>query len=275
MLLAFDIGNSSITVGVFRIDGSDEISGPLCRFQLSARANSTSDEYVMFIRDYLEHAGIGVRDSREYFDDAVDCAVISSVVPGLTHILSRTASVLTGSEPFIITPGIHTGFGIRIKDPAQLGSDIVANTAASLRLSAPPFVILDMGTATTLTVIDEHTDIIGTIIMPGVRISHDALTGSAALLSGVALEKPDDLIGRDSRTSILSGVIGGHILMIDGFIRNIREELGLKESGVKLGLIATGGLADTIIPHTRNRFRYEPDLTLIGAAELYRRNVRK
>lgn len=273
MLLAFDVGNSSITVGAFRMNGSDGISAPVCRFQLSARAGATSDEYVMLIRDYLEHAGIGVRDSRRSFDDVIDCAVISSVVPGLTHVLVKAAASLTGSEPFVITPGIHTGFGIRIKDPAQLGSDIVANAAASLRLSTPPFVILDMGTATTLTVADEHTDIIGTIIMPGVRISMDALTGSAALLSGVTLEKPGDLIGRDSRTSILSGVIGGHILMIDGFIRNIREELGLKESGVKLGLIATGGLADTIIPHTRNRFRYEPDLTLIGAAELYRRNV--
>jgi len=275
VLLAIDIGNSSITVGVFRLDGSDEIPAPLCSFQLSSRAGATSDEYIMFIRDYLEHAGIGVCGSRVRFDDAVDCAVISSVVPGLTHVLRKAAASLTGSEPFMITPGIHTGFGIRIKDPAQLGSDIVANTAASVRLSTPPFVILDMGTATTLTTVDQSGNIIGTIILPGVRISLDALTGSAALLSGVTLEKPDDLIGRDSRTSILSGVIGGHILMIDGFIRNIREELGLKESGIRLGLIATGGLADTIIPHTRNRFRFEPSLTLIGAAELYRRNARR
>ncbi len=275
MLLAFDIGNSSITIGAFRLDPSGEISSPVCRFQISARSGSTSDEYVMFIRDYLEHAGIGVCGSRSDFADVIDCAVISSVVPGLTHILSRAAAVLSGSDPFVITPGIHTGFGIRIKDPAQLGSDIVANAAASLRISEPPFVILDMGTATTLTVVDSNHDIMGTIILPGLRISMDALTGSAALLNGVSLDKPDELIGRDSRTSILSGVIGGHILMIDGFIRNIREELNLKESGIKLGLIATGGLADTIILHTRNRFRYEPDLTLIGAAELYMRNVRK
>ncbi len=272
MLLAFDIGNSSITIGAFRLcaDGVNEL---ICRFGVSARSGSTSDEYVMFIRDYLEHAGIGVHGSREDYADVIDCAVISSVVPGLTHILSRAAKILAGSDPFIITPGIHTGFGIRIKDPAQLGSDIVANVAASVHLSSVPFVILDMGTATTLTVVNNHTEVIGTIIMPGLRISMDALTGSAALLSDVTLEKPDDLIGRDSRTSTLSGVIGGHILMIDGFIRNIREELGIRESGEKLGLIATGGLADRILPHTRNRFRCEPSLTLYGAAALYRRNV--
>lgn len=273
MLLAFDIGNSSITVGAFRLhaDGTNEL---VCRFGIAARADSTSDEYVVFIRDYLEHAGIGVHGQSTDSGSVIDSAVISSVVPGLTHVLSRAARILSGSEPFIITPGIHTGFGIKIKDPAQLGSDIVSNAAAAIRLSNVPFVILDMGTATTLTVVDKHHDIIGTIIMPGLRISMDALTDSAALLNGVSLEKPEELIGRDSRTSILSGVIGGHILMIDGFIRNIREELGLKESGVKLGLISTGGLAECIIPHTRNRFIHDDSLTLSGAAELYRKNKR-
>ncbi len=275
VLLALDIGNSSITVGVFRLNTADEIPSPICRFQISARAGFTSDEYVMLIRDYLEHAQIGVCGSHPDSRDTVDAAVISSVVPGLTHVLTKAASALTGSEPFLITPGIHTGFGIRIKDPAQLGSDIVANAAASLRMIEPPFVILDMGTATTLTAADVSGDIIGTIILPGLRLSMDALTGSAALLSGVALEKPDELIGRDSRTAILSGVIGGHILMIDGFLRSIREEMQLKESGIRLGLISTGGLAETVIPHTRNRFRHEPSLTLIGAAELYRKNKQR
>jgi len=276
VLLAFDIGNSSITIGAFDTaalsDGSRDLPSPVCRFQISARPGTTSDEYMILIRDYLEHIGIGVCGSRTAFDRTIDCAVISSVVPSLTHVAARCALQLCGTEPFLITPGIHTGFGIRIKDPAQLGADIVANAAASLRICDPPFVILDMGTATTLTVVDTNREIIGTIILPGLRLSMDALTGSAALLSGVALEKPDELIGRDSRTSILSGVIGGHILMIDGFLRNIREELHLKESGRKLGLIATGGLADTVIPHTRNRFHCEPSLTLIGAAELFCRN---
>ncbi|MBQ8334332.1 MAG: type III pantothenate kinase [Clostridia bacterium] len=273
MLLAFDIGNSSITIGAFRLhaDGTNEL---VCRFGISARAGSTSDEYVMFIRDYLEHAGIAVHGQTPISGDAIDCAVISSVVPGLTHVLSRAAKILSGSDPFIITPGIHTGFGIRIKDPAQLGADIVSNAAYSLRLSDVPLVILDMGTATTLTVVDKNADIIGTIILPGLRISMDALTDSAALLNGVSLDKPEHLIGRDSRESILSGVIGGHILMIDGFLRNIREELNLKETGEKLGLVSTGGLAECIIPHTRNRFTHEPSLTLYGAAELYRRNVK-
>lgn len=278
MLLAFDIGNSSITIGAFCLhdDGTNEL---VCRFGVSARAGSTADEYVMFIRDYLEHAGIAVHGSctsRGAIDcaDVIDSAVISSVVPGLTYVLSAAAKILTGTDPFIITPGIHTGFGIKIKDPAQLGADIVSNVAASVRLSHVPLVILDMGTATTLTVVNKNTEVIGTIIMPGLRISMDALTGSAALLSDVTLEKPEDLIGRDSRTSTLSGVVGGHILMIDGFIRNIREELNLKETGEKLGLISTGGLADAIIPHTRNRFLHEPSLTLHGMAELYRRNVR-
>ncbi|MBQ7932562.1 MAG: type III pantothenate kinase [Clostridia bacterium] len=170
--------------------------------------------------------------------------------------------------------GTRTGFGIKIKNPEQLGADIVANTTAALAVCEPPLVILDVGTATTLTVVDENRDLLGIVIMPGLKISMSALSLSAAQLSDVRLERPEELIGRDTSSSIRSGVINGQIYAIDGFIRNVREQLHTKESGKSLGLIATGGLANYVLPYMRNKFTYDETLTLSGEVYLFRKNIR-
>ncbi len=237
----------------------------------------TSDEYVISIQNFLQfygiHSQIEKKDDCSSFD-RIDCAVIASVVPALTDILAKAVERICGKPPFIIGQGTRTGFGIKIKNPEQLGADIVANTTAALKLCDPPFVILDMGTATTLTVVDDNRNILGIIIMPGLKISMSALSLSAAQLSDVRLERPDELIGRDTPASIRSGVINGQIFAIDGFVRNVREQLKTKESEKTLGLIATGGLAQYVIPYLRNKFVYDETLTLSGAVQLFSKNMR-
>ena len=261
MLLALDIGNSSISVGIFDLS---EIDSPklAASFKISVKSYS-ADEYMLLIRDFIFRS----------FDDElpiIDCSVISSVVPDLTDILAEAAHKISNSKPLIIDQGIRTGFGIRIKNPEQLGADIVCNTAAALHISEPPFAILDMGTATTITFVDSSSDLIGTIIVPGLKVSMTALTDSAALLSSASMDYNDELIGRDTQSAIRSGIINGNVYMIDGFIRNIREKL--LKNGEKLNLISTGGLAERIIPHTRNKFMYSEHLTLLGMAYIYLKN---
>lgn len=259
MLLAIDIGNSSISVGVF------DISDKLCpkivvSFKITAK-DFSADEYTVRINDFLLRSHVQVTN-----------AVISSVVPSLTDVLSRAAFNICGKKPFIIASGIRTGFGIKIKNPEQLGSDIVCNVAAALHIMDAPLAILDMGTATTITVVDGNKCILGTIIIPGLKISLDALYDSAAQLSDITLESTPEIIGNDTKSSICSGIINGNALMIDGFIRNIREEIGIKESGAKLGLVATGGLCNLILPHLRNKFSFDESLTLFGMVYLYLNN---
>lgn len=273
MLLAFDIGNSSVSIGVFKIS-HDSPHTLLKGFKISNKPYST-DEYTLFIKEFLLMNGFCAYDKNQSDNShMIRRAVISSVVPELTDIIRETALRLSGKNPFIISGGTKTGFGIKIKNPEQLGADIVCNAAAALHLSPAPLVILDMGTATTITAVDKDRNVLGTIITPGLTVSMKALTDSAAQLNNIRLERENVLIGRDSAESINSGVMNGNIYMIDGFIRNIREQLISKDSGEKLSLIATGGLSMNIIPYTKNKFTYYENLTLDGAAYLYEKNVK-
>ncbi len=259
MLLAIDIGNSSISIGIFDISDREQPK-IVSNFKITSK-DFSADEYTVRINDFLLRSHV-----------QVNAAVISSVVPSLTNVLSRAAYKICGKKPFIIANGIRTGFGIKIKNPEQLGSDIVCNVAAALKFSDSPLAILDMGTATTITVVDSSKTVLGTIIVPGLKISLDALYDSAAQLSDIYLDSEPEIIGKDTKSSICSGIINGNALMIDGFVRNIREELGVKESGEKLNLIATGGLCNLILPYLRNKFIFNDVLTLYGMVFLYLNN---
>lgn len=258
MLLAVDIGNSAIKFGVFNI--SDCFS-PLCRFSISNRSFKTSDEYELLINQMLLSKG---------FDGCITSSVISSVAPSVTASVANAIASITNSKPFIIGRGTHTGFRIRTDDPTEFGSDMVCNVAASIELTNGPIVIADLGTATTLAVVNADNELIGSIIIPGAGLSLDALSDNAELLNKVNFKRPNKLIGTNTADSITSGIINGNIYMIDGFIRNIREQLC--DTTQKLSLIATGGLNHIIIPYCRNKFTVVDDLTLSGAATLYTKN---
>ncbi len=287
MLLALDIGNSSVSVGVFDISEKCVNENKLIhQFKIAAKGLS-ADEYAMQMYHFLKLQNILPSKRSSYFRQLTDCndpsgsdfsvnhAVISSVVPSFTDVIAKAAELLIGSKSFLIGAGVKTGFGIRIKNPEQLGADIVSNTAYAASIVPGPLVILDVGTATTLTVVDKEKNLLGTIIMPGLRVSLQALSGSAAQLSEIPLAASDVLIGRDSAESVRSGVVNGHCIMIDGFVRNIREFFASQGEESKLSLVSTGGLSHIVLPHLRNKFADFEALTLLGAANIFLLNHKK
>jgi len=261
MLLAFDIGNSGISFGVF--DLNQEPTALRMQARISSDLKRSADEYIFFLRSIL--------DIHQITASMIDCAAVSSVVPELTAVIAAAARFFCSNDPLIIGPGVRTGLNIRIDQQTQLGADIVANTVAALSLVPAPAVIVDLGTATTFAAVDQTSALIGTVICPGIRTSLNALASAASLLAGSDLIRPDFLIGKNTHDSVNSGVLNGHILMVDGFIRELRQNL-CDDSEQKLSLIATGGLAEYVIPHCRNKFRMVPALTLCGVAEIFRRN---
>lgn len=281
MLLAIDIGNSSVSFGVFAVSSINPAGFDMIHsFKIAARA-MTADEYALLICDFLKINHICPSPASMYsnyfctgadYDLFVDAAAIASVVPSLTEELCKAAELITGKKPFVVEAGIKTGLNIRINNPTQLGADIVANAAYATAVAELPLVVLDVGTATTLTVVDTDRNILGTVIMPGLAVSLAALAGAAAQLNDIALAAPGVLIGKDSVESVQSGVVNGHAIMIDGFIRNIREQYPELTTDRKLSLISTGGLSGVVLPHMRNKFIDYPTLTLSGIAYLFSQN---
>lgn len=254
MLLAIDIGNSMIKFAVYNKSSLEKTAG----FQIAASSIRSADEYKLHINQFLFAFQL---------IDQIDASVIASVVPSLTTPIYQAATQICGRKPFMVGAGTHTGFKINIDVHSQLGADIVANVAAARLFCMSPFVVVDMGTATTLTAVDRNGNIIGTIIHPGLKISLDVLADSAALLNDVPLVKPAMLIGQNSISSMQSGIVNGHICMIDGFIRQLRQTLC--QENETLSLVATGGHAETVIPYCRNKMKIDSDLTVRGAAALY------
>lgn len=263
MILVFDIGNSSICFGVADLSG--ERTELKMRSKIATAPPRSADEYVLLIRDILYLHSVDATQ--------IKAAAISSVVPELTAVIAAAAAAFTGSRPLIIGPGVRTGLSIHVDSQTQLGTDIVSNAVASLNHAVPPVVIVDLGTATTLTAVDAFSTMIGAIICPGIRVSMQALSASASMIGGSDFLRPPALIGKNTHDSVNSGVINGHVLMIDGFVRELRQLLAVDEE-TKLSLIATGGLAEFVVPYCRNKFKVIPDLTLLGVAEIFRRNKR-
>ena len=261
MLLAFDIGNSSISFGVANIVG--DYPQFIAKSRIASSPHRTPDEYVVLIREILRLSDITY--------EQIDSLAVSSVVPQLTNAISEAASHFSKAKPLIVGPGIRTGLNIRVDSQTQVGADIVANAVAALCHTSAPAVIVDMGTATTISVVDTSSTLIGTIICPGLQVSLNALSFAASLISGSDFTRPAQIIGKNTHDSVNSGVINGHANMIDGFARDIRQML-IGTTDTKLSLLATGGLAEYVIPYCRNKFALVPDLTLYGVAEIYRRN---
>ncbi len=262
MLLALDIGNSGISIGFFSLDS--DVPRMAARARICTDLRRSIDEYRLLLRDLMRMYDVDPAQ--------INAAAISSVVPSLTPTLSEAVRSFTDRAPLVIGPGVHTGLNIRIDHQVQIGADIVANTVAAVSRVPVPAVIVDLGTVTTIAVVDAQSSLIGAILCPGVRTSMEAMAQSAAQLNPQDLTRPEMLIGKNTADSINSGVVNGHIIMIDGFVREIRQSI--PKDGEILSLIATGGLAERIIPHCRNKFTIIPSLTLLGIAEIYRRNAK-
>ena len=255
MLLAVDIGNTNIKFGIY--DG-DELMRTLT---ISCNRDKTADEYSVELYSLIRVMGI-------HRTDFSGC-IISSVVPTVTARIDSAIRDLLGVEPLIVGPGVRTGLNIRIEDPSQLGADLVVACVAANAQYDAPCIVISMGTATVLCVIDRSRSMIGGPIAPGVMVSLNALTGNAALLVSVALDPPKSVIGNNTDRSIRSGVVWGTVCMIDGMIDKIEQELG-----EKCTIVATGGLAKTIIPHCAHEITIQDDLIMQGLKLIYQRNTK-
>lgn len=253
MILAIDIGNSNIVIGC--IDG-DNI---LFTERISTNPLATDLEYASTIRTALVMYDID--------KSRIDGAIISSVVPSVTGTLKRAVEKFSGIKAKIVGPGIKTGLSIAIDNPAQLGSDLVVDAVAGINYYPLPLIIIDMGTATTLSVIDESGSYLGGLIVPGLAVSHDSLISRTSQLPKVAFECPRRLIGKNTVECLKSGLLYGGAAQIDGLINRINEDLG-----EKCTVVATGGLAGIVIPLCKSKIIIDDALLLKGLNIIYNKN---
>ena len=253
MILTVDIGNTNIVIGCFE-------GKRLCfleRFETNQRWASL--EYGVIFRETFSLYGMDA--------SAVEGGIISSVVPSVTDTVKMAAERFTGSRFLAVGPGIKTGLKLAVDNPAQQGSDLVVAAVAAVHDYPVPQILIDMGTATTVSVIDKSGAFIGKMILPGVMVSLDALSSRAAQLPKISLEPPKKLIGSNKVDSMKSGILYGSAGALDGLIDRIQEELG-----EPCTLIATGGLARVIVPLCRNRILLDEELLLRGLLLLYEKN---
>ncbi|MEE9490923.1 MAG: type III pantothenate kinase [Dehalococcoidia bacterium] len=245
MLLAIDIGNTNIAIGVF------EDERLRATWRLGTDVHKLEDEYASVFLNLLSLKGLAFAD--------IDCAIISSSVPPLVTVFEGLCQRYFEVSPMVVGPGTKTGVRISIDNPREVGADRVVNAAAGHRLYGGPLIVVDFGTATTLDAVSEEGDYLGGAIAPGIGISAEALFEHAAKLPRVELIRPQKAIGRSSVSAMQSGIIFGYVGLIEGIVVRMRKELGGTAK-----VIATGGLADVICRETDIVDALEPDLTLVG-----------
>ena len=255
MLLLIDIGNTNIVVGCYE---NEKITQEA---RLATDALKTSDQYCMDLKNLLA--------LYEIQREAVTGVIISSVVPPVLNSVRTAVMKLTGKKPLVVGPGIKTGLNILLDNPASVGSDLVVGAVAALHEYKPPLIMIDMGTATTIAVVDKNGAYIGGSICTGVKVATEALAGRAAQLPGISLDMPKKAIGRNTIDAMRSGIMLGNACMIDGMIERIEEELGQKAT-----VVATGGIARFILPMCRRKIIYDRNLLLKGLVILYENNRR-
>ena len=256
MILTIDIGNSNIVLGGVR---GDDI---IFEARLRTEVTKTSDQYCVDLKILMEVYGVSNTD--------IEGTIIASVVPQVLNSMRTAVQKLTGKVPLVVGPGLKTGLNILLENPGQTGADLVVADVAALREHKPPLIVIDMGTATTMSVLDKNGAHIGGCIIPGVKISMDALTDKTALLPGLQLDQPKRAIGRNTIDAMRSGIMLGTACMLDGMVERMEAELGCKTT-----VIATGGIAKFIVPMCKTPMIYDKDLIVKGLAALYRDNKKK
>ena len=253
MILTVDIGNSNIVLG-----GVEE-EQILFEARLRTDPTKTSDEYCIDLKMILEVYGVKASD--------VEGSIIASVVPQVLNSMQTALKKLTGKTALVVGPGLKAGLNIKVENPSQTGADLVVGCVAALREHKAPLIVIDMGTATTIVVLDKDGAFIGGSISPGVKISMDALTDRTALLPGLQLDQPKKASGRNTIDCMRSGIMLGNACMLDGMVERMEEELGYKTT-----VVATGGIAKFVLPLCKREMIYDKDLLVKGLAILYREN---
>lgn len=253
MILAIDIGNTNIVLGCIR---QKKI---LFTERLSTDHSKTDLEHAISIKTVLELHNIE--------PSQIHGAIISSVVPPITMQIKRALIKVTGCEAKVVGPGLKTGLNIQMDNPAQVGSDLIVGAVAGIAEYSLPLVIVDMGTATTICVIDENRNYIGGMILPGIQVSVNSLSSNTSQLPRISLDPPKRLIGKNTIECMKSGILYGNASCIDGMIDRIEEELGQKVT-----VVATGGLAGTIVALCRHEIILDDELLLKGLLMIYEKN---
>lgn len=253
MLLAIDIGNTNIAVGVF------EAERLKATWRLGTDVHKMADEYAALLFSLSTLKDLSFSD--------IDQAIISSSVPPLVTTFDELCRHYFEVTPMVVGSGIKTGVRISIDNPREVGPDRVVNVAAAHRMYEGPLIVVDFGTATTFDAVSSEGDYLGGAIAPGIGISAEALFERAAKLPRVELIRPKKAIGRNSVTAMQSGIIFGYVGLIEGIVARMRTELG-----GEVKVIATGGLAEIIAEETSAIDALEPDLTLLGLQMMHRLN---
>lgn len=253
MPLAIDIGNTNIVLGCFHEEKIEFIA------RIATERGRTAEQYAAEIKGIIQ---LYDKDPKN-----IEGSIISSVVPPLTTVLKNAVERITGKAPLIVGPGLKTGLNIRIDNPAQLGADLVVTAVAGIRRYSLPQIIIDMGTATTFSVISKKGEYLGGSILAGLNLSLNALSSGTAQLPAIDLSSPHRVCGTNTIDCMTSGAVYGSAAMVDGMIQRLSDELG--ETPV---VIATGGISKLIIPHCQHDIILNDDLLLQGLSDLYYKN---
>ncbi|MCQ2509950.1 MAG: type III pantothenate kinase [Lachnospiraceae bacterium] len=253
MIIAIDVGNTNIVVGCI------DDQGIIFEERLSANRHRTEMEYAISLKSIFDLHGL----SRE----KIEGGIIASVAPELTDVLRGALQKFSIENVKVVGPGVKTGMNIVIDNPGQLGSDLLVDAVAAAAEYPLPSIIVDLGTATTLCVVNKKKQYIGGVVLPGVRTGLDSLVNKTSLLPQISLDAPKHVIGKNTIEAMKSGVIFGNASAIDNMIKRIEKELGQK-----CFVVATGAMANTIIPYCEHKIPIDKDLLLKGLKIIYDKN---
>lgn len=256
MLLVIDIGNTNITLGVFR---GEELLGT---FRMMTKLPRTSDEYGITLKELVERQGILSTD--------IDAAIVASVVPDIMHSFGSAMIKYFGIKPMVVSAGIKTGIRVVTENPKQVGADRIVDAVAAYTIHGGPVIVIDFGTATTYDVVGADGTFDAAVIAPGIRTSAQAMWGQAAMLPAIEIKKPDSILGRETISSMQAGIVYGQIGQTEYIVNKIREESGYQDAKV----VASGGLGKMIAGETDIIDVYDPQLTLKGLRIIYEKNKR-
>ncbi|MGI6029252.1 MAG: type III pantothenate kinase [Candidatus Heteroscillospira sp.] len=256
MILALDVGNTNIVVGI------GDTSESMFKGRLTTNKSGTTTEYAIRLRAMLELYGVAC--------DAIEGSIISSVVPELTYALTNAVELLTGKTPLVVKYNLDTGMQICIDDPRTMGADRIVGSVAAMNEYPLPLAVFDLGTANTMDVVDDKRRHLGGVIWAGIKTSLNALAANTSQLPHIEFEAPKSVIGTNTIDCMRSGIVFGNAAMMDGLIDRVEAELGKK-----LTVVATGGLARSVIAHCSHEIVYDEDLLIKGLIIIYYRNIGK
>lgn len=257
MLLVIDVGNTNITLGVFR---QEELLGTL---RMMTKLPRTSDEYGIMLRELVERQGISCDD--------IDAVIIASVVPDIMHSLGSAIIKYFDIKPMIVSAGIKTGIKIQTENPKQVGADRIVDAVAAYTIHGGPVIVIDYGTATTYDVVGPDGTFEAAVIAPGIRTSAQAMWGQAAMLPAIDIRKPESILAKETISCMQAGIVFGQIGQTEYIVNKIREESGYTDAKV----VASGGLGKIIASETDVIDVYDPQLTLKGLRIIYEKNKKR